>query len=202
MKPIQLATIAATAALLVIPAHAQKMTGIALDKSQNTVGQAVKVAIDLDAPDGSTNCGLMLNWGDGATEDIKIFKKDHIPVARQHVYAKPGNYSVTAEPKKVTSHLGCLGKKLSTGVQIVAPVVLASASAAVNVPTAVVAAPSKPASHCPDGWKLDPKSVNKKTGAFTCTAKAGTPLPDKKLECRGDTGYFENAKKAQIGCKP
>lgn len=200
MKLSQLAFVAAT--LLVTHAHAQKMTGIALDKGQNTVGQAVKATVSLDAPEGSANCGLMLNWGDGSTEDIKIFQKDHMPVVRQHTYAKPGNYSVTAEAKKVTSHLGCLGKKLSTSVQIVAPAASPTASAAVSAPASVAAAPTKPASPCPDGWKLDAKSVNKKTGAFTCTAKAGTKLPDKKLECGGDTGYFENAKKAQIGCKP
>jgi hypothetical protein len=54
---------------------------------------------------------------------------------------------------------------------------------------------------CPEGWRLDPKSVNRKTGAYTCTAKAGTKPPAAKLECPGDTGYFENAKRGQLGCR-
>jgi hypothetical protein len=48
---------------------------------------------------------------------------------------------------------------------------------------------------------LAAKSVNKKTGAFNCSAKPGTALPDKKLTCPGDTGYFENAKKGSLGCR-
>jgi hypothetical protein len=75
-------------------------------------------------------------------------------------------------------------------VKVVAPVVATAAPAAAAAPA------------CPEGWKLDKKSVSKKTGAFTCTAKAGTAAPAGKLACAGTLGYFENTKKGQLGCRP
>jgi hypothetical protein len=44
--------------------------------------------------------------------------------------------------------------------------------------------------------------VNKKTGAFTCTARAGSALPASKSECPAPLGYFENKSKGQLGCRP
>ena len=55
---------------------------------------------------------------------------------------------------------------------------------------------------CPEGWKLNAKSVVRKTGAYTCTAKAGTAVPDKKPACPGELTYFENGKKGLLGCRP
>ena len=54
---------------------------------------------------------------------------------------------------------------------------------------------------CPPGWALDAKSMVKKSGAFTCRAKAGTAAPEGKLACPGELGYFENRKKGQLGCR-
>ena len=62
---------------------------------------------------------------------------------------------------------------------------------------AAAAAPS-----CPEGWKLNAKSVNKKSGAYTCTAKAGTAAPASHAACPGSLSYFENSKKGQLGSKP
>ena len=64
------------------------------------------------------------------------------------------------------------------------------------------AAGSSASAQCPQGWKLNKASVNKKTGAYTCTAKPGTPLPASNAACPGDLSYFENAKKGQLGCRP
>ena len=50
--------------------------------------------------------------------------------------------------------------------------------------------------------ELDKKSVNKKTGAYTCTAKAGTAAPASHAACPGSLSYFENSKKGHLGCKP
>ena len=55
---------------------------------------------------------------------------------------------------------------------------------------------------CPEGWKLAARSVNKKSGAFACSAKAGTAAPAQRLECPGSLTYFENTKKGQLGCRP
>ena len=116
-----------------------------------------------------------------------------------HTYAKAGDYTVVADPGKVGGSLGCVGKKMNAMVKVVAP-----------PPPPVAAAPAAGASAprtaigptCPADWKLNAKSVVKKTGAYACTAKAGTALPDKKPACPGDLTYYENSKKGLLGCKP
>ena len=70
-------------------------------------------------------------------------------------------------------------------------------------PPAAAAMPAKGAGpSCPDGWKLSAVSVSKKSGAYTCAAKAGTALPTAKLDCPAPLGYFENKAKGQLGCRP
>ena len=99
------------------------------------------------------------------------------------------------EPKRVTSHLKCSGKNLTAAYKVVAAPVAAA-------PAGTASAAVKAGPTCPEGWKLDAKSVNKKTGAYGCTAKAGTALPEKKPVCPGDLTYSENSKKGMLGCKP
>ena len=139
---------------------------------------------------------MRIDWGDGIGDELKINKPEKIPYLVSHTYTKPGDYLVTVKPEKVTSHLRCMGKDQSTRLKVNA----APAPVAAAAPAAHSAMPAAAAS-CPAGWKLDIKSVNKKTQAFTCTAKVGTAPPDKKLVCAGDTGYFENAKKGVLGCR-
>jgi hypothetical protein len=92
---------------------------------------------------------------------------------------------------------GCGGKNQEAFIKVQAPAPAAAAKPAASKPAAASAAAPK----CPEGWTLDSKSVNRKTGAYTCTAKAGTKPPAAKLDCTGDTGYFENAKRGQLGCR-
>lgn len=66
---------------------------------------------------------------------------------------------------------------------------------------AVSAVKAAPNAQCPAGWKLDAKSVNKKTQAYQCTAPSGTATPTTKWVCPGDLGYFENSKKGVLGCR-
>ena len=101
----------------------------------------------------------------------------------------PGSYTVSVQPRSALPMVQCAGTKQTAVVKVAAPAKTAAAAAA-------------PAPACPDGWKLDAKSVNKKTGAFTCTAKAGTALPASKLACAAPLGYFENSSKGQLGCRP
>lgn len=174
---------------------AQTISGLTVSPG---TGMSVTATVKFDQAD-SPNCGLRFYWGDGQTQDIKVVDAKQNPLVLQHTYAKPGKYDLMAEGKKVTSHLKCQGANARATVTLAA-----AAAAPAPAPAKAASAPvaAQPASHCPDGWKLDAKSVNKKTGAFTCTAKPGTPLPEKKLACGGDTGYFENAKKGQVGCRP
>ncbi|MEO6624415.1 MAG: hypothetical protein ABIN37_06245, partial [Burkholderiaceae bacterium] len=92
--------------------------------------------------------------------------------------------------------LGCVGKNVSAMVKVAAPPPPPQPAVAAGAPMAV-AGPS-----CPDGWKLNARSVNRKTGAYSCSAKAGTALPDKRPSCPGNLSYVENSKKGMLGCKP
>lgn len=180
--------------LLCSASFAQTLTGLKLESPQSTVGQAVKATIDFEV---ATNvfCGVRISWGDGLSEALKIDKPSKVPFAASHTYAKAGDFVVTVKPEKVTTHLPCSGKDQQSAVKVIA------AAAPPAAPVAAAASGGAGAKACPAGWTLNAKSVNKKTQAFTCTAKAGTAAPEKKLECPGDTGYFENVKKGVLGCR-
>lgn len=180
--------------LLCSAAFAQTLVGVKVDKPQVQAGQAVQASVAFDV-ENSVNCGIRFDWGDGTGDDIKVEDAQKIPLVMSHTYAKAGDYTVAVTPKKVTSRLGCLGKAQSAMVKVSAPAGVAAA------PVVPVPAVKTAASACPAGWKLNPKSVNKKTMAFSCTAKPGTAAPEKKLACDGSTGYFENVKKGVIGCQ-
>lgn len=182
--------------LLCSASIAQTLTGFKLDAPQATVGQPIKATIDFEVTN-NVFCGVRIDWGDGIGDELKIDKPAKIPYILSHTYSRAGDYLVTVKPEKVTSHLRCLGKNQQTNLKVVAAAIASAA------PPAVATLPAKVSSAktCPVGWTLNAKSVNKKTQAFTCTAKAGTAPPDKKLECSGDTGYFENAKKGVLGCR-
>ena len=172
---------------------AQTLTDVKLDPAQGLAGQNVTAAISLDV-ENNANCGLKVHWGDGATQEIKVTDKASVPYKASHTYAKGGDFQVMIEPKRVGSHLKCSGKNITVAYKVAAPVAVA--------PVAAASAPMKAGPTCPEGWKLNPKSVNKKTGAYGCTAKAGTPLPEKKPVCPGNLTYSENIKKGMMGCKP
>ena len=175
--------------------HAQTLSSVKLEPAAPMAGQPVTATIALDVAE-QANCGLRWYWGDGATEDIKVTDKNALPVKLTHTYAKGGDYRTMAEGKKVTSHFQCAGKNIVTMLKVASPPPPPAAAASAPAPAAKASGPS-----CPEGWKLDSKSVSKKYGTFTCTAKAGTALPATKPVCSGDLTYFENGKKGQLGCQ-
>ena len=184
-------------ALAASGASAQTLKDIKLDTAQIQVGQTVTATVGLDSPN-APNCGLRVRWGDGAVTERRINSAAEVPFKTTHTYTKAGDYTVVADPGKVGGSLGCIGKNASAMLKVVAPPPpppppkpAAAASSAM-----VASGPS-----CPDGWKLDAKSVNKKSGAYTCTAKAGTAVPEKRPVCPGDLTYTENSKKGMLGCK-
>lgn len=192
--PFACAVLAASS-LLPLSASAQKLVSTQLDKAAIQVGDTVQLSIELELNDNPF-CGMRVLWGDGKDTEIKVESAAKSPIKTSHTYASAGDFAIKTEPRRVTSHLPCSGKEQNAMVKVTAPAPAAK-------PAAPATAPAKAAivNACPEGWKLDAKSVNKKSGAFTCTAKAGTVAPEKKLACPGDTGYFENAKKGQLGCK-
>jgi hypothetical protein len=168
-------------------ALAQTLTGVKVEPAQIKAGESATITADFEVT-GGVNCGLRLHFGDGSTMDYKINQTKDVPLVVTHAYAKPGSYEIKAEPKRNEWTLGCLGKNQTTRLDVAA-IRSASAASTASVP------------QCPEGWKLDAKSVNKKTGAYACRAKAGTPAPAGKLECQGNLGYFENSKKGVLGCQ-
>jgi hypothetical protein len=180
--------------------------GMKVEPMQAKVGDTVKITVtgtEGDIP----NCGLKLHFGDGMTRDFKLTKAGMLPLVVEYKYEKAGDFKVMAEPKMVTSHLKCIGKNQNVMVKVAALPAPVAAPVPAPAPAPVAAAPAAaPATKaagpsCPEGWKLDAKSVVKKTGAFKCTAASGTKLPEKKLTCPGDLSYVENSKKGMIACQ-
>jgi len=183
--------------------QAQTFTGIQVDRPSIKPGEAVSVTASF-TPVDSPNCGMHISWGDGAGDDFKINEPAKIPLKASHTYAQPGDYTITAEPRKVTTRLGCIGKKQSVMVKVVAPPPTPVAPrAATPAQAALAAAPAAiKVEMCPEGWSLNAKSVNRKTGAYTCAARSNTPVAGPRTNCPGDLTYFENTKKGQLGCRP
>lgn len=203
--------ILAASALLAISAQGQTLSGLSVEPAAPKVGEAVKITLDFTNA-RTPNCGMKIMTGDGREEEAKINQTKDVPYVLTHTYAKPGNYTVMAEPKRAGSSLKCSGKNISKAIAVAA-VPVAAAAPAVAAPTvaaAVAAAPAasaaksmptKATTPCPEGWALAKPGVSKKTQSFVCTAKAGTKIPEPKLNCPGDLTYFDNSKKGQLGCR-
>ena len=184
--------LAACAALACVAAGAQSLSGVKVEPAVAPVGAPVTITGLFDSA-GNPNCNLRVEYGDGQKRNFKINQEKDVPLITTHVYDKPGTYTVSVLPRTDLPTIKCMGGDRTTTVKI-EPV-------AATVPVAT-AKPGAAGPSCPEGWKLDAKSVNKKNGAFTCTAKAGTAAPAGKLACPVPLGYFENMSRGQLGCRP
>lgn len=188
MKFKVLLTTLAVACLSTLSVQAQVLGAITATPLAAKTGEPVTITANIDVLNANY-CGFVVGFGDGTFKDAVSDVSNATPLVLTHTYAKAGTYHVTLGGKNVQSHPNCGGQERAVDVVVTG----AAKSAA---PAAM-----KAADLCAPGWKLSGKP-NAKTGAFTCTAKAGTALPAAKPECTGDSGYFENAKKGQYGCKP
>jgi hypothetical protein len=167
-------------------AQAQTLERLRTEPTTANVGQPVKITLEFG--DAATpNCNVRLHFGDGAHRDFKINQAKDVPLVASHSYAKPGSYTLKAEGKTALPLLKCVGAN-QTATLMVQP--LAAAATATARP------------ECPPGWRLDPKSVNRRSGAFACTAKPGTAAPSARLSCPSPLGYYENVARGQLGCRP
>jgi PKD domain len=184
------ALIACATALTTFTAQAQTLTGATMAPAEIKAGEKTTLTASFELKDNATNCRVQVNFGDGTPAEVfKINQAKDVPLVAAHTYANAGTYTVKVEPRTKLPMLKCTGGDHSATVKVL-PVVVAAAPAAAAGPA------------CPEGWTLDKKSVVKKTGAFNCTAKAGTAAPAAKLACPGTLAYVENTKKGQIGCRP
>ena len=175
---------------LAAPATAQTIANVTVEPAAAKVGEPVKITATFDNAE-NPNCNVRVNFGDGVSKDFKINQAKDVPLVASHTYTKAGDFTVRAEGKTALPMLKCNGVTKSAMVKVVAP-----------LPPVAAAMPAKAAGlSCPEGWKLSAAGVSKKSGAYTCTAKAGTALPTTKPECPAPLGYFENKSKGQLGCR-
>lgn len=185
----------AFAAALLLPAGglAQTLIGATVEPAEIKAGATVKITANFEVT-GGINCGLRIHFGDGNMVDYKINQEKDVPLVVPWTYGKPGNYKIMVETKQQGMLFKCNGRNQVVDLRVT-PV---ASAAPVAKPAKKSAASS--VSRCPAGWKLNSKSVNKKTGAFTCYAAPGTQAV--KVSCPGDLSYFENEKKGVLGCRP
>jgi hypothetical protein len=71
------------------------------------VGETVRVTVKA-AKDGTSTCGMALDFGDGGNQQFKINADGaKLPVSVEHVYKKAGKYTVQAKGRKITTHHSC-----------------------------------------------------------------------------------------------
>jgi len=170
-----------------VVAQAQTIDSLKVEPTRAAVGQAVKLTTQFIVKD-SINCKVRVHFGDGNYTDFQVNQPKDVPMVLEHSYTKPGKYNVRVEGRGMGR---CMGDGINADVEV--GYKATAAATAVVVPAAAVA--------CPTGWKLTKAGVSKKTGAFTCTAKANTPVAAPRISCPGDLTYFENIKKGQLGCR-
>ena len=173
---------------------AQTLKSVQVEPASLAAGGEASVTVRFDI-EQALNCHVRVEFGDGTQQNLVVNQAKDATMVLKHRYAKPGSYTVAVLPRTAMPVLKCTGQDQKAKLTV-------TAGAGATAPThGASAAKVAPAPTCPNGWTLDSKSVNKKTGAFTCKAKAGTAAPDGKLACPGALGYFENAKKGQLGCR-
>lgn len=180
---------AALVTLLASAAHAQLLGAITVSPQRVKAGEPVTVTAAIDVVNANY-CGFVVGFGDGSSVDGVSDSSTPSPLVVTHIYAKAGQYSVTLGGRNVQSHPNCAGPERAAAVTVTGST-KATAKAGMNA-----------ASACPAPWKLVPKSANAKTGAFACSAKRGTSVPEVKPTCAGELTYYENSKKGQFGCRP
>jgi hypothetical protein len=145
VKTIQLLchALVAVALLATGSSHAQRVVGMGLP-SQAKAGEPVKVTVHIDVS-GGMNCGLHIRWGDGASDTFKIKQAGDVPLHASHTYAKPGGYTVVADPGPVGGALKCDGLNQHAPITIVDRAAKAGVAApAKEGPTRLPALKSKP----------------------------------------------------------
>jgi hypothetical protein len=164
---------------------------------QAQVGQTVTATVELDAT-GTPNCGLRVRWGDGAVTERKINSAAEVPFVTTHTYAKAGRLHDGCRPGPRGWQPGLCRQECQHDREGVRTCTGCSGARCLGISCQTAAAlPDLPRwleAQCQDRW-------SRRSGAYTCTAKAGTATPDKKPACPGDLTYFENSKKGLLGCR-
>ena len=196
MKKLAAMGLALLCSMVGVAAWAQTLQGFSVHPLRAKAGDDVTITARFDISAG-LNCNVRVHFGDGQTKDVKINQEKDANFVLSHSYKQPGAYTVKIEPKTALPTLKCLGENQQAVVTVLAPPPVAAAATMPSAPPAVASGP-----HCPSGWTLMTKSVNKKSGAYECSARPGRAAPAEKLACPGQLGYYENTKTGRLGCRP
>ena len=178
-----------SASLLALPASAQIIANIKVEPSTAKVGEPVTVTATFDNAE-NPNCNVRVNFGDGVSKDFKINQAKDVPLVTSHTYTKAGDFKVQPRTRR------------DAGAQVQWRDEVGDGQGRCAAPAGRRRDTSQSRRHeLPEGWKLSAAGISKKSGAYTCTAKAGTALPATKPECPAPLGYFENKSKGQLGCR-
>ena len=170
------------------------ISGVKAEPASATVGAQVKVTV---TGDDEGICGLRVEYGNGDFDLTKMNAgRDNFPRSFNKTYNKAGTYTIIAKGGRDGSAMGCPGEAKTTVTIAEAPKPAAAAAPAAGAKPAAAAAPA-----CPEGYNLNAKTVDKKSGAFTCAATKGAKKPEKALECPAGTEYFATPKGSSLGCK-
>jgi len=184
--------LAATLLAFTGAAQAGKIASVKVEPASIAAGGQVKVTVD---GEDEGVCGLRVEYGTGDVDVTKMSKdKDNFPRSFMHTYNQPGTFTIIAKGGREGTTLGCTGDAKAT-VTVTAPPPKPAAAAGAN-PAAAMPAPA-----CPDGFVLNKASVNKKTGAYSCSAKKGAQLPTSGIACPPNTAYYTNTAGTLLGCK-
>ena len=170
------------------------ISGVKAEPASAIVGAQVKVTV---TGDDAGLCGLRVEYGNGDFDLTKMNAgRDNFPRSFNKTYNKAGTYTIIAKGGRDGSALGCPGEAKTTVTIAEAPKPAAAAAPAAGAKPATAAAPA-----CPEGYNLNAKTVDKKSGAFTCAATKDAKKPEKAMECPAGTDYFATPKGSSLGCK-
>lgn len=180
---------------------ANKIEGVTVSSAGIKAGTSVTITVAGDETQGS-NCGFRINYGDGQGLDVKVVNKDQFPRTFSHTYAQPGNYTVSAEGKKVTSHLACAGgAKATLVVEAAAPAAAAATPAVAAAPGAAPAVKpgAKPVGVCPAGYQGSYVATD---GSYGCKPPAGAVVKSANLVCPAGFAGSVLPGDGSVLCKP
>lgn len=102
-------------------ASALELTGVSIEPSEIAVGRQVQITIELKGKGDNSSCGLMINFGDGSSEHIRI-EENKLPLKLAHTYDKTGVFSLSAEGKTLfrgfNTSITCSGSTHSAAVNV------------------------------------------------------------------------------------
>ena len=129
------------------------------------------------------DCGIWVDYGDQGSPDTRIIGRRDGVLPREfvHTFGRPGQFTVTAQGRRVKTTGACDGQ-VSTVVTVVE-----AAGGRRRGPAAEAS--------CPPGWGMREGSFDRRTGAFTCVPA----YPEQRIDCGPGLRYFE--REGTLGCR-